>query len=78
MQNLGGTVGHYLAMGLLYVVGFAAYIPVLFALVYGVLLFMDRRVHTPVLKTLGVVVFTAMIALLLAGPSGKAGVSEEF
>ncbi len=74
--NLGGVFGYLLATGFLFVLGYAAYILVVFALVHGVLLFLGRQPEKLVLKTLGAVVFAATVALLLAGPSGLAGMSE--
>jgi S-DNA-T family DNA segregation ATPase FtsK/SpoIIIE len=75
MQNLGGTVGYYVAHGLSFVFGGASHLLILFALLYGVLRFLDRPVERVVLKALGVVVFVAMMSLLLAGPEGIAGYS---
>ena len=74
--NLGGVVGYYLSDGLLFVFGFAAYVLVLFALAHAVLQLMHREVEKMVLKSLGAVVFTSMVALLIAGPEGMAGACE--
>lgn len=75
-RNLGGAVGYYLAQGLLFVFGYAAYVAVLFGLVRGVLMLMHRAVDRIQLKALGALAFTAMVALLLAGPDGLAGVAS--
>ncbi len=76
LRNTGGVVGHYLAHGLLFVFGFAAYLLVGFGLLYGMLLILQRPLRSPQLKALGAVAFTALVALLLAGPSGLAGLCD--
>ncbi len=76
-RNLGGVVGHHLAHALLFVFGRAAYIPVALGVVHAVLLFRGP-IERPVLRLLGILVFTAMAALLLGGPSGNAGASEAY
>ncbi|HLQ37851.1 MAG TPA: DNA translocase FtsK 4TM domain-containing protein, partial [Planctomycetota bacterium] len=74
--NVGGTFGYYLANGFCFVFGFAAWVPFLLLLVYAVGLFLHRRFERPILKLLGSLVLTAMVALLLAGPGGSDGVSD--
>ena len=75
-SNLGGKFGYYLGLGLAWLFGYAAFLPVLFALGFAVVIFWKREVERLVLKVLGAVVFTAMIALLLAGPEGTSGFSS--
>lgn len=75
-SNLGGRFGHYLGLGLAWLFGYAAFLPVLFAIGFAVVLFCRREVERLVLKVLGAVVFTAMIALLLSGPDGTSGFSS--
>ena len=75
-RNLGGVVGYYLADSLLFVFGFAAYVLVVFGVSWGVVLLMHRQIEKMALKALGAVVFTSMVALLLAGPEGVAGACE--
>ncbi len=67
-QNLGGTVGYYLSYGLLLVFGLAAYLPFLFLVAYGLMLFIGKEVERFTLKTVGVLVFTAMLATLITSP----------
>ncbi len=76
LTNLGGTVGYGIAFGLTYTLGFAAFVPCFGAVIYGLLLFVGRPVDRLVLKTLGIVVFAAMLALLFAGPFGDAAPSR--
>ncbi len=74
-SNLGGRFGYHLGLGLAWLFGYAAFLPVLFAIGFAVVIFCRREVERLVLKVLGAVVFTAMIALLLAGPEGTTGFS---
>src|SRR5690606_32118864 len=76
-HNLGGTFGYVLACGLLLVFGKAAWLLFVFLIGYGVSLFLGVRMERLVLKVLGVVVFTAMVSILLAGADGMAGVSAQ-
>ncbi|MEY4673422.1 MAG: hypothetical protein RL148_1206 [Planctomycetota bacterium] len=75
-SNLGGKFGYYLGLGFAWLFGYAAFLPFLFAIGFAVVLFWRREVERLVLKVLGAVIFTAMIALLLAGPDGGSGVSS--
>ncbi len=72
--NLGGTVGYYFAHGLTFVLGWAAWVPCLFGIAFGISMFLGRRVERPAFKALGIVVFTAMLSLMFAGADG--GVHE--
>lgn len=76
MRNLGGVVGHYVVLAGVWVLGLAAWLPYLFGLVYGVVWFTGRPIERLVIKALGALVFTCVIAVLLAGTSGDAGRSE--
>ena len=76
MINLGGTFGYYLAHAGAFLFGYAGWLLFLLALIAGMLLFMGRPVPTPVIKVLGAVVFTAVAAVWLAGPTGTEGMSQ--
>ena len=67
-RNLGGTFGYYLANGFTYVLGYAAMAPFLAAMGCAVALFLHRPLERLLLKAIGVLMFTAMVALLLADP----------
>ncbi|MBK8974495.1 MAG: DNA translocase FtsK 4TM domain-containing protein [Planctomycetes bacterium] len=71
-RNLGGLVGYAVADAMTFLLGYAAWIPFVAGVAYGVLMFVGRRVHGASLKLLGVVVLAAMVALLLAGSDGAA------
>ncbi|MCC6670599.1 MAG: DNA translocase FtsK [Planctomycetes bacterium] len=75
-QNLGGAVGYHIAHGMTFLFGQAAYLVFAFLLVHAVLLFLRHDVPKVVHKALGVLVFTVVAALLLAGPDGRAGIGE--
>jgi S-DNA-T family DNA segregation ATPase FtsK/SpoIIIE len=70
MKNLGGVVGYHLASGCVFLFGFAAYLPFVFGLVYGVHMFVRGAIERLTLKVLAVVVFTAIVGVFLAGPDG--------
>ncbi|GAB4161104.1 MAG: DNA translocase FtsK [Planctomycetota bacterium] len=72
MRNLGGRFGYYLAFGFSFLFGFAAWLPFLFGLATSVLWFAGRKIERPTVKAIGGLVFTAMIAVWLAGPDGHA------
>ena len=72
LRNLGGTVGYYIADASTFLFGAAAWALFLFVVAYGVLLFLGRSIERLAVKLTGVVVFTAMVALLMAGPDGGA------
>ena len=72
-RNLGGSVGHSVAWGLSFVFGRASYLLLVFALLHAVLLFVRREMAHVVQKLLGVLVFTVMVAILLAGEDGLRG-----
>jgi S-DNA-T family DNA segregation ATPase FtsK/SpoIIIE len=72
LRNLGGSFGYYLAGGFAYVLGFAAFVPVLTMLAWSVAMFLHRELERVLVKALGAVVFAAMLSLLLAG-FGEAG-----
>ncbi|MCA8965819.1 MAG: DNA translocase FtsK 4TM domain-containing protein, partial [Planctomycetes bacterium] len=76
MQNLGGAVGYYLAHGFARTLGLAGWIPWLLLLGGAMALFLGRCVNRLVIKVLGAVVFSAMLAILFAGADGRAGVRE--
>ena len=76
LHNLGGRFGYYLAQGFTFVFGFAAWLPFLFTLGYSVLLFAGRKLDRPIVKVIGSLVFTAMVAVWLAGADGGAGGGE--
>ncbi len=76
-HNLGGSFGYVVARGLLLVFGKAAWMLFVFLIGYGVSYFLSVRIERLVLKVLGAVVFTAMVAILLAGADGLAGVSAQ-
>ena len=71
-RNLGGTFGYWLANGFSYVLGYAAIAPFLAAIGCAVAMFLHRPLERLLLKALGVVMFTAMVALLLADPHASA------
>ncbi|MEZ5962622.1 MAG: DNA translocase FtsK [Planctomycetota bacterium] len=75
--NLGGSFGHTVASGLLLVFGKASWLLFLFLVGYGLSVFMGVRIERLVLKVLGVVVFTSMVSILLAGADGLAGASAQ-
>ncbi len=76
MQNLGGAVGYYLAHGFARTLGLAGWVPWLLLLGGAMALFLGRSVNRLVIKVLGAVVFSAMLAILFAGADGRAGVRE--
>src|SRR5262249_47903043 len=76
LTNLGGRVGFDLAYGLDFLFGYASVVPFLLLLWCGLVLFAHHGVDKLVLRALGGLVLTAMVALLLAGADGQAGVSE--
>ena len=84
LQNAGGLLGYGIAYGFLFVFGLAAYVPFLFLLAYGLLVFVGRGVDRLVFKALGIVVLTAMLAVLLTpdqivhSPSFPFGVGGRF
>jgi S-DNA-T family DNA segregation ATPase FtsK/SpoIIIE len=75
-RNLAGVVGYHVAHAFLFVFGHAAYVLVLFGCVYAVLVLLHRGPSKLVFRSIGALVFTSMMALLLAGPHGMAGASE--
>jgi S-DNA-T family DNA segregation ATPase FtsK/SpoIIIE len=77
VHNLGGSFGFVVGSGLLLVFGKAAWLLFVFLIGYGVSLFLGMRIERLVLKVLGVIVFTAMVAILLAGADGLAGASAQ-
>src|SRR5262245_7805476 len=77
-RNLGGTFGYYLAGAFTFVLGFAAWVPFLALLAYAIALFLHKRVERLLLKALGAVMFTAMVALLLADPQGPLAVKDGY
>ncbi|MBX3465224.1 MAG: DNA translocase FtsK 4TM domain-containing protein, partial [Planctomycetes bacterium] len=76
LQNLGGSVGYYLALGCVRALGFAGWLPFLLLLFSALLLFLGRGVERLTIKTLGAVVFAATSSILFAGGDGLAGVRE--
>ena len=76
MQNLGGAVGYYLAHGFSRTLGLAGWIPWLLLVGGALALFLGRPIDRLVIKVLGAVVFSAMLAILFAGADGRAGVRE--
>lgn len=76
MQNLGGAVGYYLALGFTRALGFAGWVPFLLLLGGALALFTGRQIDRFVVKVLGAVVFAAMLSILFAGGDGLAGVGE--
>ncbi len=66
LQNAGGEFGYTISWGLLYIFGIAAYLPGLFVLVYGVLRLLGHQVSRLTIKALGVVVLTALVAVLVS------------
>ncbi len=76
LQNLGGSVGYYLAFGFARALGLAGWIPFLLLLFGALLLFLGRSVERLTIKALGTVVFAATTAILFAGGDGLAGVRE--
>ncbi|MBK8096479.1 MAG: DNA translocase FtsK [Planctomycetes bacterium] len=74
--NLGGTVGYLLAHGFSLVFGLASWVPFLVVLGAALALFRNKTCERLVVKAIGTLMFTAMIALLLAGPQGTAGQLE--
>ncbi len=70
LANLGGVAGYYLAHGLNYVFGWAAFVLFLFAFARGISLFLGQAQDRIALRLLGAVVFVASLALLLAGADG--------
>ena len=74
MQNLGGAVGYYLALGFTRSLGFAGWVPFVMLLVYTLMIFRGRSCSRLTIKMLGIVCFSATLAILLAGQDGLAGV----
>lgn len=72
-RNLGGSIGHSIAWGLIFVFGRASYLLLVFGLLHAVLLFVRREMAHVVQKLLGVLVLTVMVAILLAGEDGLRG-----
>jgi S-DNA-T family DNA segregation ATPase FtsK/SpoIIIE len=75
MSNLGGVFGYYLALGFTRALGFAGWIPFVMLLFGAMWLFLGRTLERVTIKLLGTVVFAAMLAILLAGGDGLAGIS---
>ncbi|MEQ1632424.1 MAG: DNA translocase FtsK [Planctomycetota bacterium] len=71
-RNLGGTFGYYLAGGFTYVLGYAAVVPFLALIGCAIALFLHRTVERVWLKSIGALMFAAMLSLLLADPHGPA------
>ncbi len=71
-RNLGGLVGYLIADAVVFLLGLAGWIPFAAGVVWGVSLFLGRAIEGATLKVLGVVVFSAMLALMLAGPHADA------
>ncbi|MBL9077710.1 MAG: DNA translocase FtsK [Planctomycetes bacterium] len=76
LQNLGGSVGYYLAFGCTRALGLAGWMPFLLLLLGALMLFLGRSVERLTIKALGTVVFAATSAILFAGGDGLAGVRE--
>jgi S-DNA-T family DNA segregation ATPase FtsK/SpoIIIE len=76
VQNLGGSVGYFLAYGFTRALGLAGWMPFLLLLCGAMLMFLGRRVERLTIKVLGTVVFAATSAILFAGGDGLAGVRE--
>ncbi|MEC9047853.1 MAG: DNA translocase FtsK 4TM domain-containing protein, partial [Planctomycetota bacterium] len=74
MQNLGGAVGYYLALGFTRSLGFAGWVPFVMLLVYTLMIFRGRSCSRITIKMLGIVCFSATLAILLAGHDGLSGV----
>ncbi len=70
LANAGGRFGYLIASGFLYLFGMASWLPFAFLLAFGVFRLVGQQVERRVLKALGVVVFTALVAILLTGPTG--------
>lgn len=77
LQNAGGWCGYRIAEGFLFLFGMAAWLPFLFLLLFGVLRLLGYRIERRVWKALGVVIFTALVAILLSAPDGT-GISTEY
>jgi DNA segregation ATPase FtsK/SpoIIIE, S-DNA-T family len=69
LANAGGSFGYLIASGLLYLFGMAGWLPFGFLLAFGLMRLLGHTVDRRVLKALGVVVFTALVAILLTSPS---------
>ncbi len=76
LQNLGGSVGYYLAFGFTRALGLAGWLPFLLLLCGALLLFLGRGVERLTIKCLGTAVFAATSAILFAGGDGLAGVRD--
>ena len=76
MENLGGAVGYYLALGFTRALGYAGWVPFLLLLGGSLALFAGRRIERGVVKLLGAVVFAAMLSILFAGSDGRSGFGE--
>ena len=74
MQNLGGAVGYYLAFGFTRSLGLAGWVPFLMLIVFALMMFVGRSCSRLTIKLLGIVCFSAMLAILFAGHDGLAGV----
>ena len=72
MQNLGGTVGYYLAAGFTRSLGLAGWVPFLLLLAFALMLFLGRRCERITIKVLGGVCFAAMLSIVFAGRDGTA------
>jgi S-DNA-T family DNA segregation ATPase FtsK/SpoIIIE len=75
LENAGGSFGYVISAGMLYVFGIAAYLPCLFVLLFGVIRLLGHQVGRLILKALGVVVLTALVATLVS-PTQSATATE--
>src|SRR5262249_36017482 len=76
LTNLGGRVGFHLAYGLDFLFRYAWVVPCLVVVGGGLGVSGRHGVDKVVLRALGGLVLTAMVALLLAGADGQNGVSD--
>ena len=68
--NRGGLVGYWLALGLVFVFGAASYPLVLLLLAMAFAPLTGRTLDNLSVKAVGALVFSAMVAVLFAGPDG--------
>ncbi len=64
-QNVCGWVGHAIAGAIVVTIGKAAYVPILFTIVWSVILFLRGRIDGAVVRVFGIAVLTAALAVLL-------------
>jgi len=77
LQNAGGGFGYLIAKGNLFLFGMAAWLPFFFLLLYAVLRLLGYGIERRTWKAVGVVIFTALVAILMSAPDGT-GISVDY